>query len=96
VRQFSLWGNPYMNKDVLNRIGGWAAVTAIVLSLFSPALAQSKEAAKPAPSLKVGDVAPDFKLQYFDGKDLKDVSLSDFRGKKNVVLAFYVFAFTGG
>jgi peroxiredoxin len=27
---------------------------------------------------------------------LKDVSLSDFRGKKNVVLAFYVFAFTGG
>lgn len=85
-----------MQKDVLNRIGGWAAVTAILLSLFSPALAQSKKAAKPAPSLKVGDVAPDFKLQYFDGKDLKDVSLSDFRGKKNVVLAFYVFAFTGG
>jgi peroxiredoxin len=35
-------------------------------------------------------------MQYFDGKDLKDVSLSDFRGKKNVVLAFYIFAFTGG
>jgi hypothetical protein len=46
--------------------------------------------------LKVGDMAPDFKLQYFDGKDLKDVSLSEYRGKKNVVLAFYVFAFTGG
>jgi len=25
----------------------------------------------------------------------KDVKLSDYRGKKNVVLAFYVFAFTG-
>jgi len=46
--------------------------------------------------LHVGDVAPDFKLQYFDGKDLKDVRLNDFRGKKNVVVAFYVFAFTGG
>jgi cytochrome oxidase Cu insertion factor (SCO1/SenC/PrrC family) len=46
--------------------------------------------------LRVGDAAPDFKLQYFDGKDLKDVRLSDYRGKKNVVLAFYIFAFTGG
>jgi hypothetical protein len=48
------------------------------------------------PALKVGDVAPDFKLQYFDGSDLKDVTLSQYRGKKNVVLAFYIFAFTGG
>ena len=45
---------------------------------------------------KVGDLAPDFKLQYFDGKDLKDVSLSQYRGQKQVVLAFYIFAFTGG
>jgi hypothetical protein len=45
---------------------------------------------------KVGDLAPDFKLQYFDGHDLKDVTLDQYRGKKQVVLAFYVFAFTGG
>ena len=45
---------------------------------------------------KVGDLAPDFKLQYFDGHGLKDVSLSQYRGQKQVVLAFYVFAFTGG
>jgi hypothetical protein len=45
---------------------------------------------------KVGDIAPDFTLKHFDGSDLKDVKLSDFRGKKNVVLAFYIFAFTGG
>jgi hypothetical protein len=51
---------------------------------------------QPPPALKVGDVAPDFKLQYFDGNDLKDVTLSQYRGKKNVVLAFYIFAFTGG
>lgn len=49
----------------------------------------------PAPydKLKVGDVAPDFTLRDLTGKPVK---LSDFRGKNNVVLAFYVFAFTGG
>ena len=46
--------------------------------------------------LKVGDTAPDFTLLSFDGKDVNAVSLHDFKGKKNVVLAFYVFAFTGG
>jgi len=46
--------------------------------------------------LHVGDPAPDFKLQYFTGNDLKEVHLSDYHGKKNVVLAFYIFAFTGG
>lgn len=45
---------------------------------------------------KVGDLAPDFKMQYFDGHDLKTVSLSDYHGKQQVVLAFYIFAFTGG
>lgn len=45
---------------------------------------------------KVGDLAPNFKMQYFDGHDLKTVSLDQYRGKQQVVLAFYVFAFTGG
>jgi peroxiredoxin len=48
------------------------------------------------PALKVGGVAPDFTLQYFDGNDLKKVALHDFRGKKNVMVGFYIFAFTGG
>jgi thioredoxin-dependent peroxiredoxin len=43
--------------------------------------------------LKVGDKAPDFTLPDQDGKK---VSLSDYLGKKNLVLAFYVLAFTGG
>jgi peroxiredoxin Q/BCP len=43
--------------------------------------------------LKVGDPAPDFSLRATDGKTYK---LSDFKGKKNVVLAIYVLAFTGG
>jgi len=48
----------------------------------------------PAPvKLKVGDEAPDFTLSDTAGQKVK---LSDYRGKNNVVLAFYVFAFTGG
>lgn len=63
--------------------------------LFQPmSYAAPKEEASALP--KVGDLAPDFKMQYFDGHDLKDVSLSQYRGKQQVVLAFYVFAFTGG
>ena len=46
--------------------------------------------------LKVGDMAPDFTLKYYDGSKLQDISLHEFRGKKNVVVAFFVFAFTGG
>ena len=63
--------------------------------LSAPAFA-GKKAQQPPPALKIGDMAPDFKMQFFDGHDLKDVSLQDYRGKKNVVLAFYIFAFTGG
>ena len=47
----------------------------------------------PKTHLKVGDPAPDFTLRATDGKTYK---LSDFKGKKNVVLAIYVLAFTGG
>ena len=39
-----------------------------------------------APEIKVGDEAPDFTMK---DQDQNDVKLSDFRGKKNVVLAFY-------
>jgi len=60
------------------------------------AQAPAKTPPPPPLKLKVGSVAPDFTLLAFDGKNLKKVSLGDYRGKKNVVLAFYVFAFTGG
>jgi len=39
-----------------------------------------------ATEIKVGDPAPDFTLK---DQDQKEVKLSDFRGKKHVVLAFY-------
>ena len=52
-----------------------------------------KKDAMPEPAVKVGDTAPDFTLL---DTSRKPVSLHDFRGKKNVALAFYIFAFTGG
>ena len=54
---------------------------------------QAEKTAVPEPSIKVGDEAPDFTLVDQNGNK---VTLSSFRGKKNVALAFYVFAFTGG
>lgn len=43
-------------------------------------------------AVEVGQVAPSFTLTNQYGEA---VSLEDFRGKKNVVLMFYPFAFTG-
>lgn len=73
----------------------------IFLWLLALALPQSgqlwaqndKKEAPPEYKFKVGDAAPDFTLQDTKGNK---VQLSSFRGKKNVVLAFYIFAFTGG
>jgi cytochrome oxidase Cu insertion factor (SCO1/SenC/PrrC family) len=60
----------------------------------SPQAAPAQQApAPPKTHLKVGDPAPDFTLIDTERKQVK---LSDFRGKKNVVLAFYTLAFTGG
>jgi len=44
-------------------------------------------------SLKPGDVAPDFTLPDQNGAAVR---LSEFRGKKTVVLAFYIKVFTSG
>ena len=64
------------------------------VAILSTALAATLLAqAPPKTHLKVGDMAPDFELQSTQGKKVK---LSDFRGQKNVVLAFFPAAFTGG
>jgi cytochrome oxidase Cu insertion factor (SCO1/SenC/PrrC family) len=55
--------------------------------------AQQAAQQPPKTNLKVGDMAPDFTLPSTAGKP---VTLSDFRGKSAVVLAFFPAAFTGG
>ena len=69
----------------------------ISLALLSTALvgALSAQAPPPKTNLKVGDMAPDFELPSTLPKAQK-VKLSDYRGKKNVVVAFFPAAFTGG
>jgi cytochrome oxidase Cu insertion factor (SCO1/SenC/PrrC family) len=66
----------------------------LVAAMITGGLATAQQ--KPAiahTNLKVGDMAPDFTLP---DNSFKQVKLSDFRGKKNVILAFYVLAFTSG
>jgi peroxiredoxin len=63
------------------------AVTVSALHVFGQAVQP------PRTTLKVGDEAPDFELPSTAGGRVK---LSDFRGKSNVVLAFFPAAFTGG
>jgi cytochrome oxidase Cu insertion factor (SCO1/SenC/PrrC family) len=65
----------------------------ITLLLATGIIANAQQPTAPKTNLKVGDAAPDFTLPSTAGEKVK---LSDFRGKKNVVLAFYVLAFTGG
>ena len=55
--------------------------------------AQQGAVAPPHTHLKVGDAAPDFTLPATTGDK---VTLSSFRGKAPVVLAFFPAAFTGG
>ncbi|MGX1514181.1 peroxiredoxin [Streptomyces collinus] len=43
-------------------------------------------------TIQVGDKAPDFELKDNHGRTVR---LSEFRSRKNVVLIFYPFAFTG-
>ena len=69
----------------------------LAVATVAAAVAQGKQAdSGVTPMPKVGDMAPDFTLKYFDGNDLKEVSLSQYRGKENLVVAFFIFAFTGG
>lgn len=74
-------------------LAGVALSAVLTASAWQQQAAQPKQAPPAEPKVKIGDMAPDFTLR---DQARKEVKLSDFRGKKNVVLAFYVFAFTGG
>ena len=68
----------------------WAAIlmTALIISAAS-----GEEAVITPDTLTVGMVAPNFTLKDEEGTER---NLSDFLGKKSVVLAFYPKDFTGG
>jgi thioredoxin-dependent peroxiredoxin len=45
-------------------------------------------------ALRVGELAPDFELPAVEGEERLKVKLSDFRGKKNVVVTFHPLNWT--
>ncbi len=65
----------------------------LLLLVSTAAISLFGQVNPPKTQLKVGDTAPDFTLPSTTGEQVK---LSSFRGKKNVVLAFFPAAFTGG
>jgi cytochrome oxidase Cu insertion factor (SCO1/SenC/PrrC family) len=69
------------------------SLLSVVLLAVLGSVALAQQQPPPKTHLKVGDAAPNFTLRATDGKTY---TLSDFKGKKNVVLAIYVLAFTGG
>lgn len=81
------------------RITALATLALLAVAVFGqakPAAAPAKQEGPPPMKLKVGDTVPDFTLKVYDGQQTRDIKLSDFRGKKNVLLGFFIFAFTGG
>jgi AhpC/TSA family len=76
------------------------AATVAVVAAGRPQPAQAPPASPP-PAVKVGDAAPDFTLPYLvpkpdGGFETRQVALSSFKGKQNVVLAFFPAAFSPG
>ena len=65
----------------------------VIALCAAAAVVAPAQQAPPKTHLKVGDTAPDFTLM---STNRQKVTLSEFRGKKNVVLAFFPAAFTGG
>jgi peroxiredoxin len=68
----------------------------LAVAVLTAAAALSQSPAPPKTTLKVGDMAPDFTVAASSTSNRVAVKLSDFRGKKNVILAFFPAAFTGG
>jgi cytochrome oxidase Cu insertion factor (SCO1/SenC/PrrC family) len=73
-------------------LAGAFAAALFLQNGFAPS-ATAQRVPPPHTTLKEGDMAPDFTLTATDGSK---VTLSSFRGKNVVVLAFYPAAFTGG
>jgi cytochrome oxidase Cu insertion factor (SCO1/SenC/PrrC family) len=81
---------------MLSLAGGGAvrkmSIALLLTCFLLTAVAQAQKVSSPsAPEVKIGDLAPDFTMVDQKGKPR---SLHDYKGKKNVALAFYVWAFS--
>lgn len=71
-------------------------LSVLAVAVLATTAALSQNMTLPKTPLKIGDVAPDFAITANNTSNKTAVKLSDFRGKKNVILAFFPAAFTGG
>ncbi|MCH7958707.1 MAG: redoxin domain-containing protein [Candidatus Hydrogenedentes bacterium] len=76
-------------RNMRARVAVWTLAAIMMIAPLGLATAQEEEAVV----LKVGDAAPDFSLPGSDGKTY---TLAQFKGEKEVVLAFFFKAFTPG
>src|SRR5438046_8798862 len=84
-RQIRLLAISYMGMTQMRkRLLAGLTAGLLVAGVVSPTLSAAKENQPAPPKLKVGRTAPDFKLQYFDGNDLKDVRMRPSRASKEV------------
>lgn len=93
LRQLSQDFEPEVHQRLLRvnwiRVWCWSLRGALVVWMVTNSLQGSDghhARSSGSSGLKIGDVAPDFTATTFDGKQ---VSLSDYRGKRGVVLFFY-------
>jgi peroxiredoxin len=77
----------------MKRMVSMAAAIVLAFAALPFTMHAQNQAAITTTNLKTGEVAPDFTLPT---DQHGSVSLSSFRGKKNVILAFYILAFTSG
>lgn len=81
-----------MNKTRVWVLLGIMLVAGLVIGFGVAALARPSDPTRiDNAELQVGDVAPDFRLADHTGGY---VGLSDYRGQKNLVIAFYPLAWT--
>jgi hypothetical protein len=81
-------------KSSMKFLMTFSALVIAMISAGSDAMAGTKiNNANQGKELKVGDAAPNWKMTGSDGKVYQ---LSDFKGKKAVVVSWYPMALTGG
>src|SRR5687768_15617161 len=95
-----------MRASIAHVVGTAVLVALPALAQGQAAPAPSAQPAPPPPSVKVGDPAPDFDLEWLAPAgtgtenppkfERKRIKLSEFKGKQNVVVAFFPAAFSPG
>ena len=84
-----IMNTPHTVKRLLLSIGALGLTATLAAGCSQPELGPKDGRDLPAMDLErvqVGDPAPDFTLAAYERDD---ITLSDYRGKKNVVLVFY-------